>query len=197
VARTDRQRSTLGNELSAFEQLALFSLDEFAAILTYMEFEAFYKTEMPKVILHLMRLGASLDEAADGAQSAFVAMWPQWELVESPKAYVRVSAHRAYMRIKFGEYSSHHTTPLPETFDRATPLPQLCVAELSEQESTIVEILSALPPMQQLVMAWTFDGFTPAEIAQQLGQDPTTVRQSLFKARKKLKQNLSQNGRTS
>jgi len=162
-----------------------------------MEFEAFYKSEMPRVILHLMRVGASAHEAADAAQTAFVGMWPQWEQIKTPKAYVRVAARNAYIRATVGEYSAQRAVSLLDEVDVAMALPQLCAAELSEQESAVLAALSVLPPMQRLVMAWTFDGFTPVEIAQQLGQDAATVRQSLFKARKKLKQLLSANGRTS
>ena len=36
-------------------------------------------------------------------------------------------------------------------------------------------------------MAWCIDGYSPAEIACELGADPAAVRQNLAKARKNLK----------
>jgi DNA-directed RNA polymerase specialized sigma24 family protein len=37
-------------------------------------------------------------------------------------------------------------------------------------------------------MAWCIDGYSPAEIAGELGADPAAVRQNLAKARKNRKQ---------
>ena len=56
--------------------------------------------------------------------------------------------------------------------------------------------LAALPPKQREVMAWCIDGYSPAEIAGELGADPAAVRQNLAKARKNLKQMLGITGST-
>ncbi|WP_370381003.1 sigma-70 family RNA polymerase sigma factor [Catenulispora sp. GAS73] len=159
-----------------------------------MKFEVFFRAEMPRVIHYLMLTGACFEEASDAAQTAFAAMWPRWDQIKAPKAYVRVAARNAYLRTTVGEYSATRPVPIPEWFDQEEQLPQLCAAEFSEQESAVVALIAALPTMQRLVMAWTFDGFSPAEIADVLGVDTGTVRQNLFKARKKLKQQLIENG---
>jgi RNA polymerase sigma-70 factor (ECF subfamily) len=44
-------------------------------------------------------------------------------------------------------------------------------------------------------MAWYVDGFSPAEIAQELAADPAAVRQNLAKARRNLKKSLGIIGR--
>jgi RNA polymerase sigma-70 factor (ECF subfamily) len=43
-------------------------------------------------------------------------------------------------------------------------------------------------------MAWCIDGYSPAEVARELGADPAAVRQNLAKARKNLKQLLGLDG---
>jgi RNA polymerase sigma-70 factor (ECF subfamily) len=50
----------------------------------------------------------------------------------------------------------------------------------------VIEQLGLLPPRQRQVMAWTFDGYTPAEIAEELGLSSATVRGSMRKARNTL-----------
>jgi len=148
-----------------------------------MEFEAFFRAEMPRVIHYLMLTGACFEEASDAAQTAFAAMWPRWDQIKAPKAYVRVAARNAYLRTAVGEYAAARTVSIPEWFDPEEQLPQLCAADFSKQESAVVALIAALPTMQRLIMAWTF---RPADIADVLGVDTGTVRQNLFKARKKL-----------
>jgi RNA polymerase sigma-70 factor (ECF subfamily) len=64
------------------------------------------------------------------------------------------------------------------------------VVELRDEAQAVLAALADLPPKQRQVMAWSIDGFSPAEIASALGVDPAAVRQNLAKARKNLKQNL-------
>lgn len=45
-------------------------------------------------------------------------------------------------------------------------------------------------------MAWCIDGYSPAEIAREIGAGPAAVRQNLAKARKNLKQMLGITGST-
>lgn len=194
MTRGYERRQAATGDLIGLEQPALFSLEVFAATLTRMEFEAFFKAELPNVIRHLMYVGACFEEAADAAQTAFIAMWPRWEQIKAPKAYVRVAARNAYHRTAFGEYSANRTIPLADGFDTTEQLPQLCAAEFSEQEAAVVALIASLPPMQQLVMAWAYDGFTPTEIAEHLQVDAVTVRQNLFKARQRLKKRIDDGG---
>ena len=68
------------------------------------------------------------------------------------------------------------------------------MVELRDEARTVLAALAALPPKQRQVMAWSIDGYSPAEIARKLGADPTAVRQNLTKARKNLKQLLGITG---
>jgi RNA polymerase sigma factor (sigma-70 family) len=63
--------------------------------------------------------------------------------------------------------------------------------EIKEQTRFVLQVLRSLPPQQRAVMAWTIDGFTPAEIAEQLECDPAAVRKNLQRARESLKRTLS------
>jgi RNA polymerase sigma factor (sigma-70 family) len=73
-------------------------------------------------------------------------------------------------------------------------LPTASAVELRDEARTVLAALATLPPKQRQVMAWCIDGYTPAEIAREMGADPAAVRQNLAKARKNLKQVLGMTG---
>jgi DNA-directed RNA polymerase specialized sigma24 family protein len=62
--------------------------------------------------------------------------------------------------------------------------------EFSSEEQTVLEALAGLPHRQRDAMAWHFDGFTPAEIAEMLGTNSAAVRLSLARARRNLARRL-------
>lgn len=66
--------------------------------------------------------------------------------------------------------------------------------EAWEQRHEILRLLAGLPPRQRQVLAWTLDGYTPAEIAEVLAITPEAVRASLMKARRALAEYLGMTG---
>jgi RNA polymerase sigma factor (sigma-70 family) len=87
-----------------------------------------------------------------------------------------------------------HETSVEDVPDLQGPLSAAGEVELRDEVHSVMAALADLPPKQRQVMAWTIDGFSPAEIARELDVDPATVRQSLAKARKNLKQQLGMAG---
>lgn len=55
-----------------------------------------------------------------------------------------------------------------------------------EQRHEVLRVLDLLPLRQRQVMAWTLDGYPPAQIADELGITAEAVRSSLRKARRTL-----------
>jgi RNA polymerase sigma factor (sigma-70 family) len=81
----------------------------------------------------------------------------------------------------------------PET--AGTPLlPADTDIEALEQRHDVLRLLAQLPARQRQVMAWTYDGATPTEIADALRINPDAVRGSLKKARASLRQYLQDHG---
>lgn len=148
------------------------------------EFAAVYRVEFAALVRHVMFHGAAVDEARDAAQAAFEQALPVWPRIRAPRAWLRTVAVRAYLR------SSVPETPTDAVPDQPGLSSAAARVELGDQERAVLAALLALPVKQRQVMAWSFDGFSPAEIAEALGEDPAAVRQNLHRARQNLKREL-------
>ncbi|MEU2653732.1 sigma-70 family RNA polymerase sigma factor [Streptomyces sp. NPDC007325] len=151
------------------------------------DFSDTYRREMPLLTRFVMKHGAGPQEAADAAQEAFAAAYPQWNSIRFPARWLRTVAARAYFRARLREDLPGE---LPERRDDslATGI------QLGEQEREVYEALAQLPSRQRQVMAWFYDHYTPAEIAEELGITQEAVRQNLHRARATLKTRLSRRG---
>ena len=147
-------------------------------------FAAVYRVEFAALVRHVMFHGAAVDEARDAVQAAFEQALPVWPRIRTPRAWLRTVALRAYLR------SSVPEVPTDAVPDRPGPFSAAVRVELGEQERAVLVALLELPVKQRQVMAWSFDGFSPAEIAEVLGEDPVAVRQNLHRARQNLRRQL-------
>jgi RNA polymerase sigma factor (sigma-70 family) len=150
------------------------------------EFEAFYRAELGRLVAFLLYHGAPLAEAADVAQDAMVQAFGAWSRIENPKAWVRTVAGRTFLR----RLTAVKETPAEDVPEPTPPLRSPSPAEEWEQRHEILRLLGSLPARQRQVMAWTFDDFTPTEIAEILGMEPAAVRQNLHRARTSLATHL-------
>ncbi len=154
------------------------------------DFSTYYAKELSSLVWFAMSLGADAHKAADIAQSAFMEAFPVWESIRCPNAWLRRVAGRIYFR----QLTSHESLVegVPE---QAGPMSITSTAEFRDEARAVLEALADLPPKQRQVMAWYVDGFSPAEIVQELAADPAAVRQNLAKARRNLKKSLGIVGR--
>lgn len=153
-------------------------------------FPAFYRSDTPGLVAFVMHLGARAEEAADVAQEAMTRAWQKWEEIEHPRAYVRTAASREYYRrVKacHEELAAEIPGPLLGPGMAASE-----AAMLGAEQARVLDVLRNLPDRQRQVMAWCYDGYTPAEIAVLLNLAPGTVRASLHKARETLKRHLTE-----
>lgn len=149
-------------------------------------FSTFYRAQMPGLVTFLRWQGATLPEAADLAQDAMVKAFARWGTLTNPKAWIRTVASRGLIRSRLA--------CLEDPVD-AVPEPTALVnapADLTEVEEhhKVLTLLDLLPPRQRQVLAWTLDGYKPAEIAADLGITPEAVRGSLMKARRTLAEHM-------
>jgi RNA polymerase sigma-70 factor (ECF subfamily) len=130
------------------------------------EFASCYAREMPGLVWFVMSLGATPEVAADVAQSAFADAFPVWPAIRHPRAWLRRVAERGYYR------RGSRETLVESPPERPGLLPTASAAELRDEARAVLAALATLPPKQRQVMAWCIDGYTPAEIARELGADP-------------------------
>lgn len=146
-------------------------------------FDQFYRAEMASLVRFVRRYGADVYAAADAAHDAFTEIYPQWNTIENPRAWLRLVACRIYYRRRLREI------PMDEVPDR--PVIYEDPAEVREQGRRVFEALAALPERQRQVMAWHLDGYGNTEIARHLGITDAAVRQNLCRGRQALKQWLA------
>ncbi|MGW7071877.1 RNA polymerase sigma factor [Streptomyces sp. NPDC054855] len=154
------------------------------------EFSTFYRATLRPLVQFLINQGAPVHLAADIAQETLSKAYSRWTEVDHPRGWVHKVASRALIR-HMSRTVEDPTGDVPE----ASPLVPHPDA-LSEWESkhSILRILQNLPPRQRQVLAWTFSGYTPTEIAAEIDLTPAAVRSNLKKARRTALQQIEQHG---
>ncbi|MFF0172279.1 sigma-70 family RNA polymerase sigma factor [Micromonospora profundi] len=159
--------------------------DEFSALqesMTANEYAVCYEQERLPLVRFLIYRGAAPQDAFDAAQHAFVEAWRRWEHIHNPRTWLRTVAIRAVAK------ANQPTVPLNEQYDLADSAP--LDSQVSEETLDLVAALRQLPPLQREIMVWKMDGFTPSEIAKELGISAEAARQGLHRARENLKKML-------
>jgi len=131
--------------------------------------------------------GARLPDATEVAQDTMTKAYQRWSEIDHPKAWTRRVAFRAWVR-----RNADNKEELVADLSESNPLlPPLINVEVWEQRHDVLRMLDRLPPRQREVMAWTFEGYTPTEIAVELDSTAEAVRANLMKARRALAKYLS------
>jgi RNA polymerase sigma factor (sigma-70 family) len=153
-------------------------------------FGAFYRAEVKALVNFLLWMGAGIADAADLAQETMIEAYRSWPSIQHPRAWTRRVASRQYGRRRYG----HEVATEPEDLSPLLRAPADIAAW--EQRHEVLRLLATLPWRQRQVMAWTFDGYPPQDIANELDITPQAVRASLKLARRTLAAGLSQAGDT-
>ncbi|MFI6396437.1 sigma-70 family RNA polymerase sigma factor [Nonomuraea sp. NPDC050540] len=150
-------------------------------------FSAFYRATLPALTAFLLNHGAPLTVATDIAQDTMIKAYQRWNELTHPRAWVHTVASRALVRHVAGS-CEELVDPPPEP---TTLLPCPHVGADWETRQIFLHMLRRLPPRQRQILAWTFNDFTPAEIAEQLGMTSNAVSASLKKARRAAVEHLT------
>jgi len=142
-------------------------------------FASFYRMFTPTLVAFLRWQGVPLRDAADLAQETMTEAYRNWTKIRHPKAWVRRVACRLWAR--------RLACPVEESVaDVPEPILLRNLSDVTtwEQRHDVLRILDQLPSRQRQVLAWSLDGYTPSEIAEELRMTPEAVRASLYKARR-------------
>lgn len=142
-------------------------------------FACFYRRSVPRLVLFLRSQGVPMVDAADCVQETMIAAFRQWDEITHPYPWCRRVALRRWSR-----RTVRDACPTDDPERSGAPLISAGpdVARF-EQHHEVLRWLDLLPARQRQVMAWTYDGAGPKEIARELGLDAATVRSNLRKAR--------------
>ena len=144
------------------------------------EFTVFYRGHMPRLVRFLVLDGARPALAAELAQEVMAALWRGWDTVESPWPWTRTAAARAWIRYRT------QVPELPTDIVESSLLVSAEDAAAVEVRHDLLRLLRLLTPRERQVMARTYDGDTPAEIAAELQITEATVRSTQRNARGKM-----------
>jgi RNA polymerase sigma-70 factor (ECF subfamily) len=148
-----------------------------------LEFTLFYTDQMPRLVTFLIVQGAGRTVAADLAQDVMTDVYRQWDDLDNPRAWIRTVATRAWWRW----IRKNRAVDLSHRLDELLPATSRAEPEEIENRHELLTVLNLLPVGQRQVMAWTYDGYQPTEIAVLLQMEPATVRSRLRDARATLR----------
>ena len=168
-------------------------------------FAELYRRHRSLLVWHVRSQGATNAEASDAVQEAFAAALRTGRIRDQDAWYgwlrtVAVRSYRHAQRAR-GEGSvgsrlnmeSMPTSDLPEPLaDSGATASDRAAARL--QEEFVLSLLRSLPPRQREVFCLHFEGCTAPEIAAQLGIQEAAVRKNISRARRLLKELISQGG---
>jgi RNA polymerase sigma factor (sigma-70 family) len=151
-------------------------------------FTMFYNQSVPRLMAFLVWQGASVPDAADCVHEAMIRAYRRWSTIDQRHAWCRRVASRLYAR-----RLASLEEPIADTETAGSPLVAANTdLDSFEQRHHVLPVLEQLPLRQRQLMAWTYDGCTPTEIAKELKITPEAVRSSLKKARTALKKLLDE-----
>ncbi|WP_439382023.1 RNA polymerase sigma factor [Amycolatopsis lexingtonensis] len=142
------------------------------------DFDAFFRADFAPLVAFLCKAGFEVETARDAAAEAMVHALEAWPALDDPRAWVRRVAGR--LLDGAGDARADWTLAGDPREDRE-------LAVLVDQHAGLIDLLASLPGRQRMVLAWSLDGFTPAQIADALRIAPATVRSTLRHVRERLR----------
>jgi RNA polymerase sigma factor (sigma-70 family) len=162
---------------------------DLVAVTFEQDFSALFEREFHRLVGFLITTGALRHDAEDSVQMAFVELARHWTEVVEQVGWLRRVAHRMWSKVVMGSRGHELTS---EMLGDAT-VGHGDDTHLLEQHQ-VLQLLSRLPEQQRAVLAYAYDGATPAETAEALGVPAANVRQNLKRARTTLARILTEEG---
>jgi len=154
-------------------------------------FETFVRQNYRRMLGSLTRAGWSEPAGEDALQIALLDTWRRWSEVDYPRRYTMKIAMRMLLTDKAKKrpsesvFDEEEHTDLPVAADLAAAM-----ATYTDEAKRVLALLRTLPEKQRIATALKYDGYTPAEIAEEMGIEVPTVRSHLRHARENLEQAL-------
>ncbi|MCU7726445.1 sigma-70 family RNA polymerase sigma factor [Actinoplanes sp. KI2] len=153
-------------------------------------FDEFFRRSAARIVLFLIKIGASREEAEDSVQEAMASAYLKWHEIDHPEAWVRLVAERNFIAAaERARSASFKAVRGGWCADRGQT--DVDLTEFDEEQRVVLSLIRSLPYQQRRAMAWYYDGFEVREIATRLGKSEATVRSHLRHARHQLRRKLN------
>ncbi|GIE99806.1 RNA polymerase sigma factor [Paractinoplanes rishiriensis] len=149
------------------------------------ELAEFFRNEYLPLVAFAQRIGLNLAEAEDAVQEAFGDLTIAWHDVKKPAAWMRLVVRRKAGRT----FRSRWRFQALDGFEFCG----LATASEPDEPGRVLHLLRRLSYRQMVVLAWSVDGYSPAEIAEIEGMTGTDVRKTLRQARARLARFVEEN----
>ena len=145
----------------------------------------FFRTNYRDLIKYVMYLGATAHEAENAVSTAILYLVQHWNRIDSHMAYAQRAARNAFLKVR----TRAREIVFADLSEAATCLDSSSQLHIEARETVdwLLSELDRLTDRQRDAIALSIDGLTPKEIAEILGEKPEVVRQTLRRARLKLR----------
>ncbi|MEU8186371.1 RNA polymerase sigma factor [Micromonospora carbonacea] len=184
LAINDEDRNASGNECK--QAAAQEAPEEPTRQHVVKEFSEFFLRFAGRLAAWLEYLGVPPTEAKDITQETMRKAYHRWGAIDNPDAWVRVVASREWAA-RVAKVDAMPVENIEEYLPKNT---DGCEIAAADTRHDIRKAIRKLPPRQRQVLAWSFEGYTPTDIAQHLSMTPEAVRSSLYQGRRKLEELL-------
>lgn len=151
-------------------------------------FDDYFAAAYPRLVKFLIIEGFGWADAQDVAQEALADLYRHWAEVGHRDAWVRTVARRTAVKLAQRDRDRLRRTVRGGWVTPDSTDPLAAVEERFASDQRMSKLLAVLSDRQREVLAWALDGFSPTEIAHQIGNiTPATVRSTLSQARERLK----------
>lgn len=151
-------------------------------------FDDYFRARFASLVALLVKVEAArFDEAEDAVAAAMAAAHPLWDTIIDPDRWVWRVARNHFVKARIRE--RRRLRRLWEVIGQLSSARD-CQLPDDDSEDLVLALVGRLPREQRAVMAFTYDGWSPAEIAELLEKDPQTVRSTLRQARIAVKRML-------
>ncbi|MFJ9782630.1 helix-turn-helix domain-containing protein [Amycolatopsis sp. NPDC101161] len=141
------------------------------------DFDDFFRAEFPRLVAFLCKAGYEVEMARDVATEAMLNALEAWPAIKDPRAWIRRVAGRLVDTA--GDARAGWPPGGPQDDEK--------LAMLVDDHAGFIDLLASLTGQQRMMLAWSLDGFTPAQIAQALRIAPADVRSNLRHVRERIR----------
>lgn len=154
------------------------------------DFDDFFRSFYPRAVVHVLKHGYDRETAIVAAQDAMWAAYQHWTSIKYPRAWIKAVAVRKALEQWQGQRQRQDREHLVAEFSDEQFGTRHPAAENNWEQLT--GLLAGLPATQRKFLFLSVTGYTPEDIAAELGTTSEAVRSSLRRARTTIRRRIAE-----